>query len=177
MPSWKKIASSWFFRVFQALKGLAGVFDQHAARRSFWMWRPDASNTSRHTADQRRCRTMSYDVIRCQQSAGNVALEKPDFTRNGVRNGLQNVENCKTSPRSRQVPWISSCEKEKYGKIFLLKLCVVSFCEVLQTLHLPHGGPTWWWVKGLVWTCRCLKGGVTSTREKSLVHPPVTRLT
>ena len=65
MPSWKNIAFSWFFRVFQALKGLAGVFDQHAARRSFWMWRPTLQTIFKHFKAHSRPKTMSYDVVRC----------------------------------------------------------------------------------------------------------------
>ena len=175
MPSWKNIASSWFFRVFQALKGLAGVFDQHAARRSFWMWRPDASNTSRHTADQRRCRTMSYDVVRCHTMSTKRWECGPWKARFHQKQQQKRVAKCwklqNFTPFALGAVDLFLWE----GKIWKNLSFEVVCCLLLWSSANPP--PPTWWVKGLVWTCRCLKGGITSTREKSLVNPPVTRLT
>ena len=124
------------FSSFSGTERVGRPLDQHA-KAILLDVAPDASNTSRHTADQRRCRTISYDVIRCQQNAGNVALKKPDFTRN-VRNGLQSLEKLQnfTSFTLDLFLWEE--------KTFLVKLCVLSpvkFCKP-STSHT-------WWVKGL----------------------------
>ena len=160
MPSWKNIAFSWFFRVFQALKGLAGVFDQHAARQSFWMWRPTLQTIFKHFKAHSRPKTMSYDVVRCHTMSTKRWECGPWKARFHQKRRQKRVAKC--------FLW--------EGKIWKNLSFEVVCCLLLWSSANPPP-PTWWWVKGLVWTCRCLKGGVTSTREKSLVNPPVTRLT
>ena len=166
------------------LLGFSGVSGTERVGRRLWpacgqaILLDVAPGRFKHFKAHSRPKTMSYDVVRCRKMSYDVnkalgmwPLKSQISPETATETGCKMLKTAKLHPV--RVRCRGSLPVK--GKIWKNLSFEVVCCLLLWSSANPP--PPTWWVKGLVWTCRCLKGGITSTREKSLVNPPVTHLT